>query len=358
MTASKLQEAIALIKSGDKPNGQRLLTEVLQTDPRNEIAWLWMAALMTGERRRLCLEKVLSLNPNHPQAREQLARLSAASAPPRAATPVPAAVAPRASVPPVQAAVAEPPAPRPSSFSPAALPSAPEPVRNVTGAPVREAQTPQVWVVPGKTATVVYMSGDVLLTFSVFPDSGPAVLAELSQGITAKELEQLKKKHALIGLKQVPLAKTKSVTVLDESLKIIWVDTAGNEKKVTCTTNKETSQGILNALRQRLGPGFQETTQPISRGRVVMSSVGLLAFVCVATSFFWWLVRGAQAELADGGSVRVRGFVALLMLIGPNGILCLGGGLTVLLIVAMILSLAKPPVETILARDPKSGKSI
>lgn len=359
MTASKLQEAIALIKSGDKQNGQRLLTEVLQTDPRNEAAWLWMAALMTGEKRRLCLEKVLSLNPNHPQAREQLAKLSAASAPPRAVTP--AATATSVSAPPVQVAVPPPavetPASRSSSFLSTAVSSTPEPVRTVAEAPAREVQTPQVWVVPGKTATVVYLSEDVLLTFAVFPDSGPAVLAELNQRITAKELEQLKKKHALIGLKQVPLARIKAVAMLEEDIKITWVDSSGSEKKVTCTTNEETSQGILNALRARLGSGFHETAQPISRSRVVISRVGFIVFVCIATGFFWWVVSGAQAELAAGGSVRVRGIVALLMLIGPNGILCLGGGLALLGIISMILSLSKPPVETILIREPKSKKN-
>ncbi len=56
MTANKLQEAISLIRSGDKEIGQKLLTEILNAEPGNETAWLWMAALMSGEKRKFCLE--------------------------------------------------------------------------------------------------------------------------------------------------------------------------------------------------------------------------------------------------------------------------------------------------------------
>ena len=37
----KLQQAIALIKSGDKESGQKLLFEIISSDPDNEAAWLW-----------------------------------------------------------------------------------------------------------------------------------------------------------------------------------------------------------------------------------------------------------------------------------------------------------------------------
>ena len=356
MTATKLQEAINCIKSGDRQTGQRLLTEVLHAEPGNEAAWLWMSALMSGEKRRFCLEKVLSLNPNHPQAREQLAKL-ATSSPQTVATVAPefAASAPKVPAPPpIQAAVpaiaAEPPAPSPSPSSLVTMQSAslvPEPARS--SLPVQELK-PQVWFVPGKTTTgVIYLSRDVLLTFDVFPDKVPAALGEIGQGITAKQLDQLKKKYSLFSLKYAPLAKITSVTALGDTVKVIWTDNSGNEKKVACSTDKEISQGILNALRERL-PGFQESASPISRLRVTMSSFGFLAFTCVATSFFWWLVRGAQEELRAGGNVRIRGIVALLMLIGPNGILCIGGALTVIGIIATILSLSKPPIETVLAR--------
>jgi hypothetical protein len=72
----KLQQAISLVKSGDKQGGARLLAEVLHTEPRNETAWLWMSGVVSKpEQRRHCLEQVLQINPNNQMARKGLARL-------------------------------------------------------------------------------------------------------------------------------------------------------------------------------------------------------------------------------------------------------------------------------------------
>ena len=78
-----LQQAIAAIKAGDKAAGQRLLAEVIRNDPRNEAAWLWMSAVLdSDEQRRVCLERVLAINPDSATARQGLARLGFISQPP------------------------------------------------------------------------------------------------------------------------------------------------------------------------------------------------------------------------------------------------------------------------------------
>jgi hypothetical protein len=75
-TLHALRRAIAAVKAGDKAAGQRLLAEVIRGDPRNEAAWLWMAAALdSDEQRRTCLERVLAINPDNPAARRGLARL-------------------------------------------------------------------------------------------------------------------------------------------------------------------------------------------------------------------------------------------------------------------------------------------
>ena len=43
MPLDKLQQAIALINSGDKKGGQNLLVDIVNSDPNNETAWLWLA---------------------------------------------------------------------------------------------------------------------------------------------------------------------------------------------------------------------------------------------------------------------------------------------------------------------------
>lgn len=74
--ADKLGQAIKFIKSGDRAYGKNLLTEILETDPENETAWLWMSAVVdTDGQRRECLKEVLKFNPNNQAAKRGLEKL-------------------------------------------------------------------------------------------------------------------------------------------------------------------------------------------------------------------------------------------------------------------------------------------
>lgn len=56
-----------------------MLQQVIDTEPDNEMAWLWLSGLMTtNEQKRACLEKVLQVNPEHVYARAGLTRLQEA----------------------------------------------------------------------------------------------------------------------------------------------------------------------------------------------------------------------------------------------------------------------------------------
>jgi len=71
-----LEQAIARIKAGDKVIGREYLADILQVDPQNEKAWLWLAAAVESqERRRYCLERVLEINPANKAAQRGLATL-------------------------------------------------------------------------------------------------------------------------------------------------------------------------------------------------------------------------------------------------------------------------------------------
>jgi hypothetical protein len=72
----KLEQAIGFIKSGDKGNARQLLIEVIRSDPNNEMAWLWMSAVVEdAQQKRECLEKVLNINPDNAQAQVGLSKL-------------------------------------------------------------------------------------------------------------------------------------------------------------------------------------------------------------------------------------------------------------------------------------------
>jgi len=73
---NKLQQAITLIKSGDKQSGGSLLAEILKAEPRNETAWLWMSSIVANdEQRHYCLKQVLTINPNNQLAKKGLVKL-------------------------------------------------------------------------------------------------------------------------------------------------------------------------------------------------------------------------------------------------------------------------------------------
>lgn len=66
-------QGIEAAKEGNKPQALRLLEEAVELDPNREESWLWLAAVaVTRERQRECLERVLSLDPNHRHARALL----------------------------------------------------------------------------------------------------------------------------------------------------------------------------------------------------------------------------------------------------------------------------------------------
>ncbi len=70
---SKLDEAIAVIKAGDIDRGRRLLVQVLDEEPRNAKAWLWMSGVVSDpERRRQSLLTALEIEPDNEIARRGL----------------------------------------------------------------------------------------------------------------------------------------------------------------------------------------------------------------------------------------------------------------------------------------------
>lgn len=71
-----LKNGIDAARRGDRATGRRLLTQVLEEQPRNEKAWLWLASCMTKrEDRRKCLNRVLEINPGNERAKQALALL-------------------------------------------------------------------------------------------------------------------------------------------------------------------------------------------------------------------------------------------------------------------------------------------
>ncbi len=77
-----ISQAIALIRAGQKEEAQRFLVSLLQTDPKNEAAWLWLAETLPSDMLRIsALEQCLEHIPGSKPARMALEVLKARQTP-------------------------------------------------------------------------------------------------------------------------------------------------------------------------------------------------------------------------------------------------------------------------------------
>lgn len=82
-TRQLLEAGIAAARLSQHEEARRLLTQVIEVDPDNELAWLWLADVVeTDEDKRLCYENVLEINPQNSSAKQGLLRLGVATTKP------------------------------------------------------------------------------------------------------------------------------------------------------------------------------------------------------------------------------------------------------------------------------------
>jgi WD40 repeat protein len=123
MPTETIQQAISLIKSGQKAQARQLLMQTIQADPHQEDAWLWLAAALDSDEQRIrILEKCLTIFPESQNARKGLERLRANQSATRPSTPpVEPSPPPAAEPPPHPPVLAQKPLPQTvSSHLPAA----------------------------------------------------------------------------------------------------------------------------------------------------------------------------------------------------------------------------------------------
>ncbi len=72
----KLKEGIKAAKKRDLVAARTALYDVVDIDPKNEIAWIWLSSVAeTIEDRQICLENVLIINPNNDYAKRSLRQI-------------------------------------------------------------------------------------------------------------------------------------------------------------------------------------------------------------------------------------------------------------------------------------------
>ncbi|MFP4321159.1 MAG: tetratricopeptide repeat protein, partial [Anaerolineales bacterium] len=69
-----VKQAVQAYKANQKATAKELLLKAVDMDEHNEQAWMWMSAVVDSlEEQQICLENVLSINPNNERAQKGLA---------------------------------------------------------------------------------------------------------------------------------------------------------------------------------------------------------------------------------------------------------------------------------------------
>ncbi len=64
-----LQRAITHVNAGELDQGRALLEKILEQDPKNDLAWVWLSGCVDDPmQRRICLQQALSANPGNQAA--------------------------------------------------------------------------------------------------------------------------------------------------------------------------------------------------------------------------------------------------------------------------------------------------
>jgi competence protein ComEC len=80
MTPDKLRQAVQLIKAGNKQSALPILKEIVQAEPNNEMAWLWLySCVESSSQKKYCLKKALEINPDNEKARAALFKMETAT---------------------------------------------------------------------------------------------------------------------------------------------------------------------------------------------------------------------------------------------------------------------------------------
>ena len=76
MSAELFERAVEAARARQKDEARELFIRVVEADPRNEAAWMWLAGLMESiEDRIIACENVLTINPANEKVRTHLTRL-------------------------------------------------------------------------------------------------------------------------------------------------------------------------------------------------------------------------------------------------------------------------------------------
>jgi len=294
----KIQQAETAIKAGDTRTGFQILREVLAKNPNSERAWWVMSGLVPREQRAHCLNQVLRINPNNQLARETLEKF-------RPVKPEP---------------------------EPTEKPSPPQ-----DKSTIGEYQT---WLYAQRSRIYLTLLGKEEL---ISAETEPKNLSRIRTAISEGEMPDALFK----GKTPIPLENIKRIQQIASSLRVYYQE-KGREKSTRLETENEAmANQVLSALQNQLDPSFSLIAEPMKTTTALIISLILTISAAALTAFLYW----GASEVASGrasatGSIRTQSIIRLLDLLGPGGVVVIGGILILFSLGISTWLLLKPPTVT------------
>lgn len=158
------------------------------------------------------------------------------------------------------------------------------------------------------------------------------------------------------GAKAIPHASIFKV-VLNERDTDITVSYRDKKERRSSTydfADSEEREAFISALKTRVGEHFKETRKvlnPFTASIKPLFAAGVIAFMT-------WLLRLAAIEIANGGTTDISGrrsgikrlIFWIIDVIGPTGVLIVGGLALALCILVLVQRVKNPPIFRILKR--------
>jgi hypothetical protein len=148
----------------------------------------------------------------------------------------------------------------------------------------------------------------------------------------------------------------------DEDLEVYYKKEKDEKSKTLDAVDKTARQEILAEIQSHLGDDFTSMTEKYSLPRALFPSLMTLTVFIIIT----WMLHGAATAIAGGEEAEISGrhsglkslFLWVLDLLGPTGVLILGGLLMILPVLALIKRIKDPTVITTIKRGEQRPGSI
>jgi hypothetical protein len=198
----------------------------------------------------------------------------------------------------------------------------------------------QTWLYAQRSRIYLTLLGkEELISVETEPKNLVRIRAAISEG---EMPDSLFKEKTVIPFNQIT-----RIRQIMSSLRVYY-QVKGRDKSTRLELeNETTADQVLSVLQNKLGPDYSVNAEPMKTTTALIISLILTISAAAVTGFFYWGANEvASGRAAATGSIRTQGIIRLLELLGPGGIVIIGG---ILILVSLGVSawlLLKPPTVT------------